>query len=201
MQAQMVAYLGDAKIKTKYLKRVQAHYKADEIIHGIYWENGKGCAVGCTIEGSQHSRYETELGIPQTIAYLEDRIFEGLSNGKAKEFPVKFLKAIKPGADLSLVTPKFMVWMLKEQEGYAGPKAFPDVLGVLRQVAALWQRVIDGDEVKKNEWSAAAGSAESAARAAAESAAVSAWSAAWSAESAESAWSAYEKMAEKLLSL
>lgn len=40
----MLAYHGDAKIKETYLTRVQAHAVADEIIHGHYWENGKGCA-------------------------------------------------------------------------------------------------------------------------------------------------------------
>lgn len=48
----ILAFFGDPKIKAKYLRRVKAHYKADEIIKGTYWENGKGCAVGCTIEGS-----------------------------------------------------------------------------------------------------------------------------------------------------
>jgi hypothetical protein len=69
----LIAYKGKQSIKNKYLKRVEEHYKADEIIQGVYWENGKGCAVGCTIEGSdQHEKYETELGIPRELAYLED---------------------------------------------------------------------------------------------------------------------------------
>ena len=70
----MLAFHNDPTIKQKYVDRINAHYDADEIIHGIYWENGKGCAVGCTIEGSDHERYETELGIPATIAHLEDAI-------------------------------------------------------------------------------------------------------------------------------
>lgn len=74
----MKAFLDNPKIKTKYVKRVREHYKADEIVQGYYWENGKGCAVGCTIEGNQHNRYETELGIPSELAYLEDALFEEL---------------------------------------------------------------------------------------------------------------------------
>ena len=54
----MEAFHNDPSIKEKYLTRVQAHYKADEIIQGKYWENGKGCAVGCTIHSSDHKNYE-----------------------------------------------------------------------------------------------------------------------------------------------
>ena len=56
----MRAFHGDPKVKTKYLKRVRAHRAADQIIHGTYWEDGKGCAVGCTIHSSDHAAYETE---------------------------------------------------------------------------------------------------------------------------------------------
>ena len=108
----MIAFHGQQEIKDRYLARVTAHAQADEIIHGIYWENGKGCAVGCTVHSKYHGAYETELGIPHLLAYLEDRIFEGMGNGDAKEFPARFLSAIRVGADLSLVWPRFAVWLL-----------------------------------------------------------------------------------------
>ena len=112
----LLAYHGDIAVKEKYLSRVVAHRKADEIQHGFYWENGKGCAVGCTIEGANHSRYETELGIPKKLAYLEDVLFEEMKNGESKLWPERFLKAIKPGADLSLVVPKFIVWQFEDSK-------------------------------------------------------------------------------------
>ena len=59
------AFHNDPKIKAKYVARVLEHQRLDHIVKGIYWEKGKGCAVGCTIEGSDHSKYETELGIPK----------------------------------------------------------------------------------------------------------------------------------------
>jgi hypothetical protein len=43
-------------------------------------------------------------------------LFEALTNGDAKEFPIRFLKAIKPGADLSLITAKFMVWQFEDKK-------------------------------------------------------------------------------------
>lgn len=57
----MQAFKNKESIKIKYLNRVKMHAEADRIEKGHYWENGKGCAVGCTIEGSDHSKYETLL--------------------------------------------------------------------------------------------------------------------------------------------
>ena len=111
----MLAYHGKAATKTKYLNRLKAHAAADEIIHGTYWDGGKGCAVGCTIHGSDHGKYETELGIPRILAKLEDVLFERMGNGHAKEFPLQFLQAIKVGADLSRVGWQFLHWVLTEE--------------------------------------------------------------------------------------
>ena len=79
MTEKMLAFHGQAKVKAKYLARVHAHRQADEIVKGKYWSEGKGCAVGCTIHGSDHGRYETELGIPRSIAHIQDRLFERMS--------------------------------------------------------------------------------------------------------------------------
>lgn len=49
----MKAFHGKKSIKAKYLSRVRAHAKADEIIKGTYWQEGKGCACGRgLVEGS-----------------------------------------------------------------------------------------------------------------------------------------------------
>jgi hypothetical protein len=111
----LIAFHGDTALKERYLNRVRVHAAADEIIHGKYWENGKGCAVGCTIHSGTHSKYETELGVPQMLARLEDRLFEGMANGNSKEFPGRFLEAIPVGADLSRVHWLFLHWLLSEE--------------------------------------------------------------------------------------
>ena len=72
MKKPMLTFHNDSKIKAKYIARVKAHTKADKIVKGQYWQNGVGCAVGCTIEGSDHTLYEKELGIPKEIAYMEE---------------------------------------------------------------------------------------------------------------------------------
>jgi hypothetical protein len=72
----MLSFHGKQEIKDKYLNRVIKHRELDNIIQGIGWENGKGCAVGCTLENYNHSRYPMELGLPEWLARLEDKIFE-----------------------------------------------------------------------------------------------------------------------------
>jgi hypothetical protein len=111
----MLAFHNDPSVKAHYLNRVLAHAAADEIIHGKYWERGKGCAVGCTVHSSSHASYETELGVPIMLARLEDRLFEGMRNGDSKKFPVRFLEAIQPGADLSRVGWLWLHWLLTEE--------------------------------------------------------------------------------------
>lgn len=93
----MQAFLNDPKVQTKFIDRVQTHHDLDEIIKGKYWEDGKGCAVGCTVHSGSHNCYELELGIPEWMARLEDALFEGMPNEHAKEFPLKLLKAIPLG--------------------------------------------------------------------------------------------------------
>lgn len=111
----MLAFHNKLSIKKFYLNRVLEHQKADEIIQGTYWQNGKGCAVGCTIHDSDHLKYETELGINVILAKLQDSIFEGLPNEKAKLWPGEFLNAINVGADLSEVWTKFAIWLLVDE--------------------------------------------------------------------------------------
>ena len=93
----MRAYHNDPAVKAKFVGRMKAHVDADELIRCTYWEDGKGCAVGCTIHSSNHHAYETELGWPEWLAYLEDRIFEGMSRAASRQFPLRLLEAVPTG--------------------------------------------------------------------------------------------------------
>jgi hypothetical protein len=110
----VLSFHSDSSIKSNYLARVAGHADADEIVKGRYWENGKGCAVGCTIHGEAHESFERELGVPRMLAWLEDVIFEGLPNRLAKTWPERFLSSIAPGRDLSPVGWRFLHWLLTE---------------------------------------------------------------------------------------
>ena len=116
--ATLIAYHGDPAIKDYYLARVRAHRAADELVAGVGWENGKGCAVGCTLDSYAHSRYPKELGIPQHLAFIQDSIFEALARTGEDHlaFPELFLSAIMPGADLSMVWPRFAYALLSDNE-------------------------------------------------------------------------------------
>jgi hypothetical protein len=221
MTEKLLAFHGKQEIKDKYIARVKAHAKADEIIKGAYWEEGKGCAVGCTIHSGSHGAYEEELGISMILARLEDRIFEGMSNDKAMKFPLKFLSAIKVGADLSQVWNKFAVWLLKDVRKYikGDKKAFDAVVDG-------YKRMIAGESISLDEWETirdgawrertapgyiaaasaaayAANAAAYAANAAANAADAAAYAAANAADAAYAAAKreSFNKQAEKLLKL
>ena len=215
----MTAFHNDPALKARILAQIAAHREADEIIKGKYWENGKGCAVGCTVHGSNHADYEIELGIPQATAYLEDTIFEGLENGIAMLWPERFMNAVPVGADTGRVQWKFLHWLLTDEVVNPGIN-HPLAKESAARVAAIMLLLGDGAPVDSTEIRSAAESAYSAAYSArsaaysaesarsaysaraAESAAYSAESAAESAESAaesaRSAYSAYKLMADKL---
>jgi hypothetical protein len=185
--AQLLAYHGDPAIKAKYLARVAAHRAADEIIHGTYWEEGKGCAVGCTVHSASHAAYETELGIPRILARLEDGIFESMRNGDSMLWPERFLSAIEPNADLSIVWPQFAVWMLVDKKwGVLQFAKTERTKKVIQAVADAYQSVVNGS-TEKPDWlklrSAAADDAD-AADAAADAAAAADADAAYAAAAA-----------------
>ncbi len=112
----MIAFHNSRKDKSAILSQLRAHAKADEIVKGKYWQGGKGCAVGCTIHSDDHAEYEVRFGIPIMLASLEDRIFEGLPNTEAQKWPIQFMSAITPGADLSRVGWQFLHWLLTDEK-------------------------------------------------------------------------------------
>ncbi len=186
-QAALVAYHNRQEEKDAILAQLAAHRRADELVKGQYWEGGKGCAVGCTIHSGNHMEYERRFGIPVMLARLEDRVFEGLPNEHAQMWPERFMGAIAPGADLSLVGWKFLWWLLTDVEVNPGI-AHPTVAEAVKACADAIYPLTKGDPFDQSAaWSAAraAWSAVwSAARSAARSAESAVWSAAWSAESA-----------------
>ena len=192
----MLAYHSDTSIKRDILKQLRNHAKADELIQGQGWSNGKGCAVGCTMhEYPAHTKYETAFGIPQMLARLEDEIFEGLPNAEAQKWPIQFMSAITPGADLSRVGWQFLHWLLTDVTVNPGI-THPLVKEAVKQCADVLSSLAKGAPISQSAAESAAESAErSAARSAAESArsaADAAWSAANAARSAGSAaWSAW----------
>jgi hypothetical protein len=189
----LVAFHGNAELKEFVLAQLDAHRKADRLVHGVYWENGKGCAVGCTLEAvrlrngnadrnidhAAHALYESELGIPVILARLEDRIFEGMRRTYSQAWPERFVSAIQPGADLAMVWPHFACWLLTE-EIFRYTKNSRS-LASLAEVGNLYREWIDGAKPSTDRWRAARKTASADAAA---SAAASAYAAASAAASA-----------------
>jgi hypothetical protein len=187
----MLSFHGKQEIKDKYLNRVIKHRELDNIIQGIGWENGKGCAVGCTLENYNHSRYPMELGLPEWLARLEDKIFEELPKEKAMLWPERFLDAIPVGVCVEkvkhIISIKRMERLLEIQNKLLEKHNEQYIVDTINSI----KLVINCHKLELNEqycdWSAWA---------AAESAAESARSLSWSARSARSAWAAARSSAE-----
>jgi hypothetical protein len=200
------AFHGVSQIKDNLLTQLRAHYEADEIVHGVYWQNGKGCAVGCTVHSTDHSGYEFFFGIPESLAYLEDAIFEGLPNKEAKDWPIAFMQAIPVGADLSDVTRRFFLAILGDETHGVLRLTQPGSLQhtAISQVIALLNDNCQDHLTWEKAWAAswASGAAEAAAAWAAEACAAEEkmWAATWAAEATRAAhWaskSASENAAE-----
>ena len=189
----LTAYHNSAAEKESILAQLRAHYDADEIVKGQYWEDGKGCAVGCAIHSSNHMAYEDQFGIPVMLARLEDTIFEGLPSDEAKEWPLRFMGAIAPGADLSRVGWQFLHWLLTDEAVNPGIN-HPLVKDAVKRCADMLVPLTKGEPIDVSAAMSAVSAAESAVSAA--ESAMSAMSAVSAARSA-----AYSRMSEKLIEL
>ena len=205
MMTRLRAFHGDPKVKRFYLMRVRQHRANDELIKGVYWQEGKGCAIGCAIHSDDHAAYETELGIPRLLARLEDGIFEGLPMAQAQRWPEAFLRAIPVGADLSMVWPQFAVWLLGDpKDGVLRSAKNPTTRHAIQAVIRLYQGLStwppSREEAALFAEAAEAANAAWAAEAADAAKAADAANAAWA---ADAAWAAGARVQQSntLLSL
>ena len=199
----MEAYHSNPELKAQFVALITAHEAADEIVQGTYWNDGRGCAVGCSIDslnritGTRHSHdnhaaYESLIGVPRILARLEDGIFEGLPLDVAKTWPRRFAEAIRPGADLSGVWTCFAVWLLTDAEhGVIRFAKNKRQRTAIQAVAELYSRQIAGETISKNAWQSAAAYAAAyaadAAYAAADAADDAAYAAAYAVDAADDA--------------
>jgi hypothetical protein len=196
----MRAFENTVITKEELLKELRWHKDQDNFAKGNYFIDGKGCAVGCSLESvarlkniklsySNHKEYEKLFNIPEWLAFLEDRIFEGVSVERSKSWPIEFIDAINIGADLEKVKAPFLLYILEINLGRLQEEKFKQQREAFKQCIALWKREDIGSLDWESARSAVESIAESAVRSAARLAAESAeWSAAWSAvESAEAA--------------
>jgi len=133
----LLSFHNSQEIKDKYVNRLKHHQEQDNIIQGTGWENGKGCAVGCTLENYDHNQYPIEIGIPIWLSKVEDKIFEGLCNEDAKEFPIEFLQSIPIGVDLDKVKIPFLIIIVESVINTFDHKKFTNVLKSIEKVLKI----------------------------------------------------------------
>ncbi len=154
------------------LAQIAGHRQADQLIKGQYWENGKGCAIGCSLHSHDPQDGENRYGIPVMLWRLEDMIFEKLPNSDAQLWPERFAGAFVPGRDYSLVGWQFLHWLLTDSSISPGIW-HPIVRDAVAECASVIGTLARGETISTDEAESAANAASSAANAA-ENAALSA---------------------------
>ena len=193
----MISFQNDPAKKEFYVQRMLQHAKADELVQGSAWEDGRGCFIGCTFHIYDHSKFETELGLPSWLARLSDRIFEGLSNKDAKWFAVEYYKRVPVGKDLDQIRLPMLIAIIESVVDKFNHKKYPKA-----------KKKIDEVLVKLRNWPATAAATDAAYAAAAATAYATATATAATATAYdigrrrnEASEKAYKMFAEKLFEL
>lgn len=161
------SFRGDNQLKLKLVIKLGALERRGQIVQGEYgqYKNGRfeGCGIGSVIfalnaitgsqwEYSDHSIFESVLGIPHVLASVYDKLFEGLPAENAKKFPVQFINAIPVGEDLSLIMPRFLLSIIADCRHYLDDK---ERAVVIKCQKLLIQQSL-GNTVSKSRWAAMA---------------------------------------------
>ena len=160
MYNKKIAYgtLPDSEMASTVMAELKYHHDNDQIIKGVYWEKGKGCAVGCLLKSGRHIEYEVKFGIPVLLARLEDTLFEGLESKASKLWPQRFMGAALAVGEsreermklLTQVGWQFFHWMVADElpKSVIGEgKVFEDVRESIAQVAETLKPLADGRKV------------------------------------------------------
>ena len=139
----MLSFFGEPCLKQAVVARVKEHQLLDQIIQGTYWDGTRGCAIGCVLHSGDHMAYETQLGLPVFLAYMDEHIFERLPLEEAKGWPLRFIEAVPVGVDLELVFPRFMHWLLSDPHGMR-ESADARTLRIIDDLTTLYARRIHG---------------------------------------------------------
>ena len=180
MTKQLNSYKGDQNFKQRMVSAIIEDKENERIVKGQYWQDGKGCNVGCgeyavcqilghKFENRKHKKLAEELEVPEAIFYLGDAIFEGLDVEDSTQFVVDFYTAIPVGQDLKNVVIDIKIALLSDPQFGARQYAFDDGKAAIDAVIELLNRY-KIDSVHDQEWAAARLAAQLASEAAADSA-------------------------------
>jgi len=109
--------------KAKWLKKAQAHQKADRFAQGEWLRtNGgklhRGCFFGCMMQKSDDvlDTAVKEMNLPAWIVFVGEKIFEGLPEEEAVLFPVQLLEAIQTTQDTEPIWKKWHYTILMDKK-------------------------------------------------------------------------------------
>lgn len=166
----MLAYHNDPAIKSATIDRLATARKENRLILEVV---GK------------------RIGIPEVLGYPLDAIYEGLNEtgdtDLAVAWPERFFAAIPVGADLSMVWPKWALWMLDQLDSRGNERVAAAIKGV-QDLYAEWVETGVMPAIKRLSAAAErAGRTAAATDAAAAAAAAAAWAADAAADAADAA--------------
>jgi hypothetical protein len=151
-----LSFNGDPGAKRHYLDRLRNHIAAGNFQFSPVWADGKGSALGCTIEADDIDRYADTLGVPAALAMVLDDLVNAQpsepSFRHATDFALRWLAAIPVGADLSPIPGTIICALLGHVMLCDTTSRHPAMDEVRRAVSDLHFRVLDGQEVNPTSW-------------------------------------------------
>ena len=169
------AFSGSLAVKTEMLGPVREQWSARALAPDVNlnWNSdGQVNSIGGTLARTQdRDEFEKRTGIPADLVQLcEQLIAAGLRRSAAPDtatgvsleaadevlaFGTEWLDAIRPGADLTLVVPRFarhcLDLLLKPDFELAG-HVDPELRGVGVQILTFWDREFAGQSTTRTDW-------------------------------------------------
>ena len=165
---------------------VRNHLAADALVRGQYWNDGKGCFIGCLTHSDDPKPAFERFGLPVAVLRIAEGIFEALPDDEGKAFFAAFPDAVeRDGKDLSLVH-----WAFLAAELRALPPQPADVQAVIGPIIAGMDVLAGGKTWGKDAARAAAYAANAAYDAATDAAYAAARAATYAADAADAAYDA-----------
>lgn len=152
---------------------VADHIAADQVVQGRYWENNRGCFIGCLTHSSKSQLVTHKFGMPLPLVCITERVFDRLTEKESVKFFADIPAAIDiDGKDLSLIH-----WQFLRDTLLRLPKITSEIKTVIKGISLLAK----GEKWNKEKVNAAASASVNAA---AKSVNAAAWAAAWGAKAA-----------------
>ena len=144
------AFGGDPEVKAALLARIDRHLVAGTMTYGeTAWTGDSGSALGISIEDTDPAAYAAAFGYPLPLAALLDPLIRDLSDGgDVATFVQAWVSTVTPGADLSKVPTRLMLYMLDDPRLRGIDDALAD------RLVELHHRDLDGIPAGRGEWSA-----------------------------------------------